>query len=77
MPTSQDHLAKADRHIAEGEACAARQRVLAGELRRNGHHVAACRAEAALDIMTQTLVYMWQYRAIIAAEVDREQRDQL
>ena len=77
MPTPQDSLAEADQHIAEGEARTARQRALASELRRDGHHAAATRAEGLLDVMEQSLEGMQRHRALVAAEVDEERRDQL
>jgi hypothetical protein len=77
MSIPQHHLAQSDRHIGKAEARIARQRELATELRRDGHDAAATQAEAVLDTMAQSLECMRHHRAIIAAEVDQEQRDQL
>lgn len=53
LATDRQHLAKAERDIAEGEGRVARQADLVERLRRDGHDVA--RSEALLRTLRETL----------------------
>ena len=69
MPTSQNDLVEADRHIAEGDAQMARHREMVSGLRRDGHAVAADQAEGMLGIMEQALDELRRDRATIASQL--------
>jgi hypothetical protein len=54
-----DHLAPAERHVAEAETRVARQAALVAELRADGHDTAT--AERLLDLFTSTLSVMREH----------------
>jgi hypothetical protein len=69
MATEREHLAQAERHVAEGEARIARQAELVERLRGGGQDVAA--AEALLTNLQQTLAIWKDHRAEILATIAR------
>ncbi len=75
LATERDHLAKADRDIAEGEARISRQVELIGRLRENGHSVSD--AEELLATLRQTLQAWQDHRTEILRTIARLESGEL
>jgi len=69
LATERQHLAKADRDIAEGEARISHQAALIERLREGGHRVSE--AEELLAVLQQTLQAWQDHRAEIIRTIVR------
>ena len=68
--SQHDHLALADRHIAECRAHIARQREIIEELRRDGHETDL--AETLLDVLETSLRAFERHRDLILDRLEDE-----
>jgi hypothetical protein len=66
-------LAKADRHIIEGEERVTRQQLLVEQLRAHGHGDMAAEGEKLLTILAKTLEEWRGHREQILAEIARHE----
>ncbi len=64
----REHLALAERHVAEGERVVARQREIVAELERDGHDAAAAQAR-------QLLAQFEELLALHVADRDRLRKE--
>lgn len=69
LQREREHLAQADRHIVEGEACVAEQMALIERMTEQGQDTAL--AEEFLKNLEQTLKQFQAHRQIIVDEIAR------
>ena len=75
LATEREHLAKADRDIAEGEMRISRQVELIEKLREQGHSVSE--AEGLLSTLERTLQTWRDHRAEIVRTITRLESEEL